>query len=107
MRIEALTFYRFLAAIMVVVHHFGNNLVSRDFAFQMVTFFFVLSGFVLTVAYYPKAEFSTKSYAINRIFRIAPVYLIALALAIGSNSKATAIILNLTFLQSWFPLLST
>ena len=103
MRIEALTFYRFLAAIMVVVHHFGNNLVSRDFAFQMVTFFFVLSGFVLTVAYYPKAEFSTKSYAINRIFRIAPVYLIALALAIGPNSKATAIILNLTFLQSWFP----
>ena len=105
MRIEALTFYRFIAAIVVVTHHFGNKLVSLGYANQMVTFFFVLSGFVMTIAYYSKEEFATNSYVIHRISRIVPVYLVALALTIYFRSASTvsAVILNLTFLQAWFP----
>ncbi len=108
MRIEALTFYRFIAAIMVVAHHFGNGLVSFTMANQMVTFFFVLSGFVMTIAYYPRAEFGIKLYVVNRVSRIVPVYLVALVLTIYfpyfvASPTATGIFLSLTFLQSWFP----
>jgi peptidoglycan/LPS O-acetylase OafA/YrhL len=108
MRIEALTFYRFIAATMVVAHHFGSGLVSFTMANQMVTFFFVLSGFVMTITYYSKVEVSLRSFAVNRISRIVPLYLIALALAIcfpllPSGVTAISILLNMTLLQSWFP----
>jgi peptidoglycan/LPS O-acetylase OafA/YrhL len=58
MRIEALTFFRFLAASTVVIFHFGiptfganNFTVSGP---KMVTFLFVLSGFVMGLAYLKK-----------------------------------------------------
>jgi peptidoglycan/LPS O-acetylase OafA/YrhL len=104
MRIEALTFYRFVAAALVVFNHLDKSIVNFDFANQMVTFFFVLSGFVMTVAYYSKEEFSTQSYVIHRISRIVPVYLVALALIMYVRPvSVSAAIMNLTFLQAWFP----
>ena len=77
-RIESLTFLRFVAAFIVVVFHFGRSTGLAQIARpaiisgpQMVTFFFVLSGFVLMVAYYPRNVTSATFY-LARFARIAP-----------------------------------
>jgi peptidoglycan/LPS O-acetylase OafA/YrhL len=109
MRIEALTFFRFLAASTVVIFHFGiptfganNFTVSGP---KMVTFFFVLSGFVMGLAYLKK-EVNFARYWYDRAARILPVYLLALYLMIEFNNiplTSTEALLNLTLLQSWVP----
>jgi len=115
MRIEALTFLRFVAAIIVVFFHFGKNTEIVKYAKffvlsgpMMVTFFFVLSGFVLTVAHYNKNKETLKNYYVARIARIVPVYMLALFLSSylfynQGNNNITAFLLSVTFLQSWFP----
>ncbi len=121
MRIEALTFFRFIAALTVVFFHFGRALKVPDFMApfltlgpEMVTFFFALSGFVMMVASAKKDSLSTKDYYIARIARIYPVYLVALVWATtlyfghifsrgyGFNNLK-AFFLSLTLTQSWFP----
>ena len=51
MRIEELTFLRFVAAAIVVIFHYGQEATGFSGALtsgpEMVTFFFVLSGFFL------------------------------------------------------------
>lgn len=87
-RISSLDGLRFIAAAMVVAHHFmprvsfaqsGENF--RHNGYMGVTFFFVLSGFVLTYKYV-SSDFSLKlnpaDFAIGRLARIYPVYLFAL-----------------------------
>lgn len=111
MKIEELTFFRFIAASIVVIFHFGRDatgfsgvLVSGP---QMVTFFFVLSGFVMGVSYLNK-EISNKSYWWARVARIMPVYVLAIALMVlpsylkGQEINNLSLALNLSFLQSWF-----
>lgn len=117
MRIEALTFLRFIAAAIVVVFHYGQatDLAREGGSFvtagpQMVSFFFTLSGFVLMAAYYrPTGQGrSLADYYRSRFARIAPVYLLSLlAMALmvewkGGNTPG-AFLLNALFLQSWFP----
>lgn len=115
MRIEALTFLRFVAAIIVIFFHFGKNTEIVKYAKffvlagpMMVTFFFVLSGFVLMVAHYNKNKETLKNYYVARIARIIPVYMLALFLSSylfynQGNNNITAFLLSVTFLQSWFP----
>ncbi len=111
MKIEELTFFRFIAASIVVIFHFGSKptgfggiLVS---GMQMVTFFFVLSGFVMGISYLDK-EFSNKSYWWARVARIMPVYLLALCLTVllvylhGDKINNLSLFLNIFLLQSWF-----
>jgi peptidoglycan/LPS O-acetylase OafA/YrhL len=110
MRFESLTFFRFLAAAIVVIFHFGHNII--DFAGvltsgpEMVTFFFVLSGFVMGIAYLKKNIY-IGAYLWARISRIMPVYLLALTLMIISyvvlnkDIDFVSLFLNLTLLQSW------
>ena len=75
---------------------------------EMVPLFFVLSGFVLMIAYFNKSNVALIDYYVKRVARIVPVYMVALIMTIflfrgnGENSF-TAILLNFTFLQSWFP----
>ncbi len=121
MRIEALTFFRFMAALTVVFFHFGQALKIPHFMApfltlgpEMVTFFFALSGFVMMIASSKKGQLSTKDYYIARIARIFPVYLVALIWACtlfygqifcrgyGFNNLK-AFFLSLTLMQSWFP----
>ena len=119
MRIEQLTFTRFVAAMVVVFFHFGGNipflnqepwgalLRAGDIA---VSYFFTLSGFIMAIAYYSLVEkgFDKAKYVVARFARIYPLYLIALLLMIplvmytGNNGKK-ALLLNLTLLQAWFP----
>ena len=114
MRVESLTFFRFLAALIVVIFHFGRNTELAQLAFpflisgpQMVTFFFALSGFVMMISHYNKQNESLKSYYIARIARIAPLYYVALIMMVyfvygtGKNDL-TGLLLSSTFLQSWF-----
>lgn len=114
MRIEALTSLRFFAAILVVIFHFGRNTQLADIAKpfiisgpQMVTFFFVLSGFVMLVAHYHKKNEGLRKFYVARIARIVPVYILALLLVIflyygKGNNNITSVLLSVTFLQSWF-----
>lgn len=87
MRIEQLTFTRFIAAISIVIFHYGkesilfnNNLVGYVFkqANVGVSYFFILSGFVMIIAYHNKSEINFIEYFKNRFARIYPVYLLAI-----------------------------
>lgn len=111
MKLSALTPLRFVAALAVVCFHYGNSLVFLpDFLFQgpeMVTFFFVLSGFVLAVAYNSRT-FSSSGFILNRISRIAPAYFLALSIVIFGNYiqgelYVYDVLLSIFFLQSWVP----
>ena len=114
MRIESLTFFRFLAAIVVVFFHFGRNTELAKIAHpiilsgpQMVTFFFVLSGFVMMISHYHKNE-TLRNYYVARFARIFPIYIVALMIMAYfvygyGNNNMTGLLLSATFLQSWFP----
>lgn len=116
MRINQLTFTRFIAAISIVIFHYGNNsfLFNNEyvsFIFKQanvgVSYFFVLSGFVMTIVYYQKKEFSTKQYFINRFARIYPLYIFAIILILFiklfKSININELILNIAMLQSWIP----
>jgi peptidoglycan/LPS O-acetylase OafA/YrhL len=85
-QIDALTSTRAFAAIMVFIFHFGA-LVTPFKDYQRlfhngniaVSYFFVLSGFVLYISYV-EAKAGYWQYLKKRVARIAPVYLLALGL---------------------------
>ena len=110
---NVLTTFRFVAAVVVVCFHFG-----RDTTFglltdvisgpPMVTFFFVLSGFVLGIAYLDREPFSLRQYVGARVARIVPVYLLALAWCTALEGTthptgAAGLWLSLGMLQAWLP----
>jgi len=117
MRIEQLTFTRFLAALIIVVYHFGIDIppfthpsVSFLFSNVGISYFFVLSGFVMIIAYSKSGKtINPIVYFKNRFARVYPVYLIALLLTIlvmwvcYIPIDKTAVGLNVVMLQSWFP----
>ena len=103
--IPTLTFTRFLAAIWVVVFHF---IAFQNFDFfriyplkeilkngnLAVLYFFVLSGFIMTVVYSASQFVSPKIFYLKRFARIYPMYLLALlasSLFTGSSSVAVFI----------------
>lgn len=111
-RLESLTFLRFVAASVVVIFHFAQGTsffpalpTVLKAGPMMVTFFFVLSGFVISVSHVGR-KVSTLEFYKNRIARIAPVYFIAL-IASGAVSTSTLtpkeIFLTSVFLQAWIP----
>lgn len=117
-RVEQLTFTRFLAALAVVIFHFGgdvfpfqgetvNYFVAR--ANNAVSYFFILSGFVMMLAYFRASSISFGIYLKMRLLRIYPMYMIAFCLALvyhlryGDALQLDAVWLNLTLLQSWVP----
>ncbi len=111
MRVESLTFLRFVAALIVVFFHFGRDYPGFSGFLssgpEMVTFFFVLSGFVMGLAYLHR-QVSAGEYLWARGARILPVYFLALFLTVahmilaGDDVNATSLLLNMTLLQSWF-----
>ena len=82
--LPALTGVRALAAYMVFIHHylkytqdfFGKYVYNFLNEFHVgVTFFFVLSGFLIAYRYY-YTKINIKKYLINRVARIYPIYFI-------------------------------
>jgi peptidoglycan/LPS O-acetylase OafA/YrhL len=120
MKIEQLTFTRFIAAISIVVYHFAMDLFpfrsnAVSFLFKQanlgVSFFFILSGFVMIIAYGGKGNvpIDTRKFYMNRLARIYPAYLMALLILVvymyvrSWNYTGTELVLCLLVLQTWIP----
>jgi len=117
--IKQLTFLRFLAAMLVVVFHFGKESLKTNISFLQelinqgsiaVSFFFFLSGVVLAYNYFYKKDLLFKSFIRKRLARIYPIYLFAflasLLLAMYVNNaypKGLSIILQGLGLHAWVP----
>jgi len=109
MKTESLTFLRFIAALIVVVFHYGRNTDLPSFGInifmsgpEMVTFFFVLSGFVMLISYYHKSNESFRSYLVARVARIFPVYLLALgAVLLIASGSVIEVFLSASLMQAW------
>jgi len=117
-KLDQLTFIRFVAAILVVIWHFGRDIFpfnSYAVAFFKngdlgVSFFFFLSGFVMILAYGHKKKIDFYEYLKKRIARIYPVFVLAALLLLLNklisnitylNFKGLA--LHLSMLQAWIP----
>lgn len=116
LRIDQLTFTRFIAALSIVIYHFGKDsfLFNNDylrFIFKQanvgVSFFFVLSGFVMIIAYHHKNRVSFVEYMISRLARIYPVYILAIivlyAIDLFRNINFGDFFLNAFLIQAWIP----
>lgn len=117
LRIKELTSLRGLFMITIFLHHLG---LYEGGANMAVTFFFVLSGFSLSLGYYNRIinhEFSYKSFVMRRFARLYPVhwlcFLIVLPLSLlglihGSDSMVTfmsKLVPNLCLFQSLIPVM--
>ncbi|UEG49535.1 acyltransferase [Ferruginibacter lapsinanis] len=118
MRIDQITFTRFLAAITIVIFHYGDTIFpfsaeSIAFIFKQanvgVSYFFILSGYVMILAYGNKNKIDAASYLKNRFARIYPVYLLAIVLFLAylicraMTIDYTGLLLNTFVIQSWVP----
>lgn len=119
-RFEALTSMRFIAASCIVVMHMGNHFGFRaDMTLsgklpwhQAVSFFFVLSGFILTHAYPAlRTRPELRRFFVARLARVWPGHLFALlmwlwlATWVGLNIFATwrQLLANVTMTHAWIP----
>jgi peptidoglycan/LPS O-acetylase OafA/YrhL len=119
-RLASLTSLRFFAAFAVFTHHFngvsaGGGVwhVPAIFPYSKigvhgVTFFFVLSGFLLTWSHKPGG--SKKVFYWRRFGRIYPAHLVAAVLAVvvfyvlgTDRTDAFSLIASVFLLQTWFP----
>lgn len=118
-KLDQLTFTRFIAAFMVIVFHGGIQV----FPFNIfpitpllssgqtaVSYFFVLSGFVMALAYYrPEKKFDLRGYFTARFSRIYPIYIVSFLLTVlfylelMARMKWPKIWANIFLYQSWIP----
>jgi peptidoglycan/LPS O-acetylase OafA/YrhL len=110
MRVDQLTFTRFIAAVLVILFHHYRFLPMMHYTNVFVSYFFVLSGFVLAVS--QKSRYQHKEdyllFYTARASRIFPLFLLATLLAVltGMNAELAGpfnLFLNITGLQSFFP----
>lgn len=126
-RLDGLTSARFFACLWVVLFHFAPPQINRipllgplvRHGYHGVSFFFVLSGFILVAVYAPRAreeQVDRRKFYVARLARIYPVYVFSLLLAVagrglkygGAGSMTlhdtlTDLVLRLTFLSTWVP----
>ena len=116
---EKLTFTRFAAAMSVVLTHFGQDIPVIDtvpwsyFLRQgtfMVSYFFVLSGFIMAAVYWElEGRADRRAYWAARFARIYPVYILALVfmMALGGPENGShpwrTFLLNAVMIQAWLP----
>ncbi len=109
----ALTGMRAVAAFMVFFHHlnikvYPHFLVSLQATFYTgVTFFFVLSGFLIAYRYYDVIEVKGKwkrDYIVKRFARIYPVYflLVTMVILVTRNFNAVFLLQNYTLTHNLF-----
>jgi peptidoglycan/LPS O-acetylase OafA/YrhL len=113
-RLDALTSLRFVAAAMIAIYHsaglFGlspDNTHNYFLLGQAVSFFFVLSGFILAYVY-PKMEtwFEVKLFFRARIARIWPALMASLVLAywlLSLRWDSKIAIANIFMVHAWIP----
>ncbi|MCG2610371.1 acyltransferase [Flavobacterium sp. SM15] len=118
MRLEQLTFTRFLAAMAIVIYHYGVNVFPFEHKFLNsifkqanvgVSYFFILSGFVMIIAYQNKGSINFWNFIKKRIARIYPAYGFAILMLIAYFAYTLEplpigqLLLNSTLLQAWLP----
>jgi peptidoglycan/LPS O-acetylase OafA/YrhL len=120
MRLESLTGLRIILAILVVIAHASfrvgflkqegwiPDFLSHTGHFGVIGFF-VLSGFILQKVY-DQRTWTLRSFTVNRIARLYPIYLCGLLFALPidwyspnmpSDHRTEALGLSLVLLQSW------
>ncbi len=115
-RINSLTSLRFFAALLIVLGHsrgvFFDLWYSMKFAFfQGVSFFFVLSGFILTYTYPTLTKEGVKKFYIARFARIWPAHIASLLLYIlifftdtpKIISQKLILLTNVAMIHAWIP----
>lgn len=125
MKLNALTSLRFFAALAVFLHHFHFyehtsspqlQVVYRAFfeGFAGVTFFYVLSGFIISYSFHAQAAkrpYSTGEFLFNRFARLYPVHLFTLGIAFAvyagfenlSAVDGKALVANALLIQAYIP----
>lgn len=114
-KIDPLTSTRFIAAMFFILYHIGGREIPfikplTDLTPYMISFFFVLSGFVMTLVYYqPGKRLNYRDFWIARISRIFPIHLISFALACVhyasalGKSKSLEYLSTVFLFQAWIP----
>lgn len=124
--LPALTGLRCFAALNIVFFHFSNPkwfgplAPIVDNGFTSVSFFLLMSGYILAYNYSDRAaagQLSTRGFWIARFSRLYPVYVFALLLSVGMlwqewgarshGQFALGVVLTPLLLQGWHPLLAT
>ena len=110
-RNELFSILRFILVLKIVAFHFA----PRDFVMThkwishntaSVTYFFVLSGFLLALSSFKSTTFDSLNFVSKRLSRLMPLYYMALLLVIPFamvGSTPLALFLDVFFLQSWVP----
>ncbi len=112
-RLNVLTATRGIAAMLIVIFHFGLEVFPFSEAQRFfskgnmaVSYFFTLSGFIMCYTYY-NHPISFKTFITKRLARIVPVYWLAILLSLFTiadrTNLFTALGLNVLFLQSYIP----
>jgi len=110
-----LTSLRFFAAAVIVLGHILPTVVGipGDSRFGLgVSFFFVLSGFILTYQYRDFSQHSVKAFYVARFARLWPIHLVTFWLVVIaiqphillSPMHAMTAMLNLLLLHAWLPI---
>lgn len=105
-KVDQLTSLRFFAALMIVVYHAGLGTIGVNWG-QGVSFFFVLSGFILTYVY-PRLDTlrDTRRFLRARVARIWPAHVVCFLLGFVlmpyTWDTGTALA-NLFLVHAWIP----
>ena len=99
--IKPLTSLRFFAALMVLAHHYFGF----EPGYSGVTFFYVLSGFILTVNYgHISTSTERRDFWWKRFARIYPTHLVTLCLTVPVAAGTLPMFAaQLLLVQSWVP----
>ncbi|UKB84302.1 acyltransferase [Chryseobacterium sp. MEBOG06] len=115
MKISQITFTRFIAAMAIVISHFNKDLflykidyISNLFlrANVGVSYFFILSGFIMIIAYHKKDKIDYFEFYKNRFARIYPLYIVGLLLYFITRSDLFdwyKLVLYSLGIQTWIP----
>lgn len=116
-KLNPLTSLRFVAAAMIVVQHLKGVFgvpedVGARFPFGTgVSFFFVLSGFILTYVYSSQPTLAKRRFLLARLARVWPAHVVALVSIslllpqiVGSQFSIPKLLANLVLVHSWIPL---
>ncbi len=105
-------FIRFLGILIIVTFHFAPtryNFIKIFYAgSQMVSLFYILSGFFLTISYFNKINFTLKNFYKKRFFKIYPSYFLSLTICLffiikNNELKFIPTLTNFLCLQSLYP----
>ncbi len=101
---------------MIIIGHsrgvfFSDNIFNHFAFFQGVSFFFVLSGFILTIVYPTLPKHQIKQFYLARFARIWPAHIAALIFFLmllhnklpATISQLIILITNITLIQGWIP----